>query len=162
MDFKTFKKKITSRILWCNILAMVIVVIVLLVCVKCGLDNYTHHGEEIVVPDVTNKSSEHARRLLNEAGLSVAVADTGYIKDIPADFILEQKPEAGAKVKASHIINLTVNATRTPTLTMPDIVQNCSLREATAKLKSMGFKLGATQLISGEKDWVYGVLVVGK
>jgi hypothetical protein len=45
---------------------------------------------------------------------------------------------------------------------MPDIIDNSSLREATARLKMLGFNVGTPKYISGEKDWVYGVLCRGK
>ena len=31
-----------------------------------------------------------------------------------------------------------------------------------ARLKALGFKVGQPQFVTGEKDWVYGVLVNGK
>jgi hypothetical protein len=65
-------------------------------------------------------------------------------------------------VKSGRIIYLTVNALKTPTITLPDIIDNSSLREAMAKLTAMGFKLAMPQFVPGEKDWVYGVLVGGK
>ena len=37
------------------------------------------------------------------------------------------------------------------------MVDNCSLREAVARLRAAGFKLTAHDTISGEKDWVYSV-----
>ena len=65
-------------------------------------------------------------------------------------------------VKSGHVIYLTLNALTTPTLTLPDIVDNSSLREAMAKLTALGFKVAMPQFVPGEKDWVYGVLVRGK
>jgi beta-lactam-binding protein with PASTA domain len=74
---------------------------------------------------------------------------------------LEQSPEPGECVKSGHIIYVTINSPHSPTITLPDVIDNSSLREAMAKLTSMGFKLGTPQYISGEKDWVYGILVRG-
>ena len=45
---------------------------------------------------------------------------------------------------------------------MPDIADNSSLREAQAKLKAMGFKLGPVEYIPGDKDWVYAVKCRGR
>ena len=50
-----------------------------------------------------------------------------------------------------------MNASHTPTITVPDIVDNSSLREAMAKLSAMGFKLTQPEYVPGEKDWVYGL-----
>ncbi len=161
MSFKTIYRKIFSKILWLNILAMVIVLILAVVAVAVALDRYTRHGEAIRVPNVTRMSMLDARRTLAEAGLPVEVTDTGYVKDLPKDCILEQKPAAGTRVKEGHVIALIVNASSTPTLALPDIIQNCSLREAVARLRSMGFRVGDTQYVRGERDWVYGITVDG-
>ena len=65
-------------------------------------------------------------------------------------------------MKSGHVIYVTINASHTPTLTLPDIIDNSSLREAMAKLSAMGFKLTPPQFVPGEKDWVYGVVVKGQ
>ena len=49
-----------------------------------------------------------------------------------------------------------------PTMAIPDIADNSSLREAQARLKAMGFKLGPVQYVAGDKDWVYGVKCQGR
>ena len=90
------------------------------------------------------------------------VTDTGYVKTLPPGCILEQSPAPGARVKSGHGISVTINATSSPTITLPDVIDNCSLREAMAKLTAMGFKLGQPEFIAGEKDWVYGILVKGR
>ncbi len=157
-----FFGKFRSWFLWGNLLAMAVLLLVLLFAVKIGLDRYTHHGEYIEIPDVSKKSMLDARKILVGVGLEIEVTDTGYVKELPADVVLEQNPMAGAKVKAGHTVSLIVNALNTPTLVVPNLVDNCSLREAVARLKAMGFKVGNTRFVHGEKDWVYGVLVDGR
>lgn len=157
-----FFKKFKSWYLWGNLLAMALVVVLLCAGIKFGLDIYTRHGEEIVVPDVRHKLSADAKYLLTEAGLKVVVSDTGYVKKLPEDCVLQQMPDAGAKVKKGRVVYLTVNSSNTPRLTIPDIIDNCSLREAMARLTAMGFKLGQPKFVTGEADWVYGILVRGR
>ncbi|MBR5697129.1 MAG: PASTA domain-containing protein [Prevotella sp.] len=162
MKTSEFFGKFKSGYLWGNLLAMAVVVVLLIVGVKYALDVYTHHGESLTVPSVKHKKYKDAERILDDLGLVVVVSDTGYVKTLPPDVILEQSIEAGEKVKSGRIIYLTVNALKTPTITLPDIIDNSSLREAMAKLTAMGFKLAMPQFVPGEKDWVYGVLVGGK
>ena len=131
-----FFNKFKSWFLWGNLLAMALVIVLLSVGVKFGLDLYTHHGEEVIVPNVLRKSSTDAQRLLTQAGLNVMVVDTAYAKTMPEDCVLQQVPDGGAKVKSGRTIYLTVNSSRTPTRTIPDII--------------------------GEADWVYGILVNGR
>ena len=138
------------------------VVVLLCLGVKFGIDLYTHHGEEIAVPDVRHKAFSDASSVLEDVGLKVVVKDTGYVKTLAPDCILDQTPAPGEKVKSGRIVYVTINSPHTPTLTLPDVIDNSSLREAMAKLTSMGFKLGAPEYVAGERDWVYGITVKGR
>ena len=162
MTSSEFFNKFKSKYLWGNLFAMGVVVALLCVGVKFGIELYTHHGEAILIPDIRYKSFADAERILDDAGLQIEVTDTGYVRNLPPDCILEQSPVSGERVKAGRVIYVTINSDHTPTLTIPDVIDNSSLREAMAKLTAMGFKLGAPQYIPGEEDWVYGILVKGK
>lgn len=162
MTLSGFANKLKSIYLWGNLFAMLIVAVLLGVGVKTGIDYYTHHGEAISIPDIKHKSFDDAEHILSNLGLIVQVSDTGYVKTLPAGCILEQSLAPGLKVKSGRIIYVTINSAHSPTITIPDVIDNCSLREAMAKLSAMGFKLGTPQYIAGEQDWVYGILVKGK
>ncbi|MBQ0074301.1 MAG: PASTA domain-containing protein [Prevotella sp.] len=157
-----FISKLTGRFLWLNLLAMAVVVILLVIGAAVAMDVYTHHGESIAIPDVRKHSYESSVKVLEDLGFEVVVNDTGYVKTLPPGTILEQIPQPGTHVKSGRVIYLTINALDSPTLALPDLIDNSSMREAMAKLKSMGFKLGTPQLVPGEKDWVYGILADGK
>src|SRR5574344_29742 len=157
MTSDEFISKFKSSYLWGNILAMFAVVICLAIGVKFGLDFYTHHGEGIVVPNVKGDTYDQAVQILEERGLKVEVNDSGYNRRLPADCILEQTPSRGCIVKSGHTIYVTVNSPHSPMLTVPDLIDNSSLREAQAKLTSMGFSLLEPEYVRGEKDWVYGI-----
>lgn len=157
-----FINKFKSTYLWGNLAAMVVVVMLLCVGVKFGIDLYTHHGEAIHVPDIRHKSFADAERILEDAGLQIEVTDTGYVRTLPPDCILEQTPGVGETVKSGHVIYVTINSDHSPHITIPDVIDNSSLREAMAKLTAMGFKLGPPQYVPGEADWVYGILVKGR
>lgn len=157
-----FFGKFLSKTLWGNLAAMFLIVVGLIFGVKYGIELYTHHGEEIVVPNIKHKLFKDAERILDDLNLEIVVVDTGYVKTLPPDCVLDQSIEAGHKVKSGRVIYVTINASHTPTLTLPDIIDNSSMREAIAKLTALGFKVGTPQFIAGEKDWVYGVVVNGK
>lgn len=148
--------------LWGNLLAMALVIVGLALGFKFAIDIYTHHGEAVTIPNLTHKTFDDADHILSELGLDMVVSDTGYIKTLPPGCILEQYPAPGERVKPGRTIFVTINATQTPTITLPDVIDNCSLREAMAKLTAMGFKLNPPKFVPGEKDWVYGILVNGK
>jgi len=162
MNAKEFTKKVFSRFLILNLLAMAVVVVLLCVGVYYGLDIYTHHGEGIEVPNLNGMRFDRAYMLLQEKKLNIVVSDSGYNKTKPADCILAQIPGYGQKVKEGHTIYVTVNSPLSPTFAIPDIVDNSSYREAAAKLTAMGFRLLPPEYITGEKDWVYGILCRGR
>ena len=162
METKTFIHKRFSKYLIFNLLAMLIVVVLVAVALSFGSAIYTQHGKEISVPEVLNKRFEDAEKIMETAGLQIAVSDTGYNRLLPPGCILHQTPAAGQKVKNGRIIYVSINSSKKPTLVVPDIIDNSSLREATARLKILGFKVGEPRMIAGEKDWVYGILCRGK
>jgi beta-lactam-binding protein with PASTA domain len=162
MSTKDFFNKLFSRYLMYHLLAMAVVVVLLCVGVKFGLDLYTHHGEGIPVPDVKGLSFDKASQKLTDLGLAIVVSDSGYNKQMPADAVLAQTPGRGQRVKQGHIVYVTVNSPSSPTFAIPDVVDNSSYREAEAKLVAIGFKLEPPQQVEGEKDWVYGILCRGR
>ena len=162
MTASEFFGKFKSKYLWGNLAAMALVIVVLLMGAKIGIGIYTHHGEAIVIPNIVHKKYANAANVLDQLGLRIEVSDTGYVKTLPPGCILEQNPGPGERVKAGHVIYVTINASHTPTLTLPDIIDNSSLREAMAKLTARGLKLTPPQFVPGEKDWVYGVVVGGR
>lgn len=162
MTFKEFWNGMRSGYLVKNLIAMLVVVILLLASTWIGLYFYTRHGESISVPDLEGKQVNDARYILERAHLQMVVSDSGYNKKMPPGSVLSQFPVAGSRVKDGRIIYIVINSLSSPTIPLPDIADNSSLREAEVKLKIMGFKLGAVEYVDGEKDWVYSVKAGGK
>ena len=162
MRTKEFFGKFCSKFLFWNLIAMALVVILLVVGVNYGLDWYTHHGESIRVPNIEGMRITKAREMMEECGLEIVVTDSSYNKRLPADCVLTQSPGAGLTVKSGHTIYVTINSSNSPSVAIPDVVDNCSYREAEAKLISLGFKVLPPQYVTGEKDWVYGVSCNGR
>ena len=126
------------------------------------LNFYTHHGETIAVPDLRGQRTEVAMRKLEALGMRGEVVDTGYNPRELADVILDQDLEPGYQVKVNRLIRLTVNAASPRPVTLPDIADNCSLREAKMRLEILGFRLTPIRRIRGDLDWVYAVEARGK
>lgn len=162
MESKEFFGKFLSKYLWGNLLAMALTVVLICVGVKYGLDIYTHHGEGVPVPNLTGMDFNRAADLLERNGLRIVVSDSGYNKRMPAECVLAQSPGEGTNVKQGHTIYVTVNSPSSPTVAIPDIIDNSSVREATAKLTALGFKLLEPQIVIGERDWVYGIVSRGR
>lgn len=156
-----FFKKIFSLRLWGNLGLMLLVIILLCLGLKFGIDLYTRHGVEIRVPDLRTKDYADAEHILEGMGLQVQVSDTGYVKSLPPDCILDMRPEPGQKVKPGRVIYVTINSSHARLLTMPDIIGNSSYRQARLQLLAMGFKQVLTEYVPGEKEWIYGLKANG-
>ncbi len=162
MKTKEFFGKFVSAYLLGHLAGMAVFIVLVCFGVKYGLEWYTHHGEGIEVPNLENMLYANAHTLLDQKGLNIMVTDSGYNKKLPANCILAQNPGEGTKVKAGHTVYVTVNTPSSPTFPIPDVVDNCSYREAMAKLTAMGFKLLPPKKVPGEKDWVYGIISRGR
>ena len=162
MTVKEFYQRITGRYLWGNLLAMLLTLVVVIVGVFVFLNFYTHHGETIAVPNLRGQRTEVAMRKLEALGMRGEVVDTGYNPRELADVILDQDLEPGYQVKVNRLIRLTVNAASPRPVTLPDISDNCSLREAIMRLEILGFRLTPIRRIRGDLDWVYAVEARGK
>ena len=158
-DFFSFKK---NRAFWLNLIAMPIVVLAIIFGVLHWLDDYTHHGQSIIVPNVKGLPFKQAEAEFNKKNLKAVVIDSNFVKGMPAGAVLEQKPSSGAKVKTGRTVYLTINTAEMPRVAIPDIIDNSSYRQAEARLRALGFKLTAPEIISGEKDWVYAVKYMEK
>lgn len=147
--------------LWKNVLAMIIVVALFIIGAYWASIIYTRHGEEITTPNLCNLTTEQALDRLEALGLIGEVRDSVYNRSLAPGLVCAQSVEAGDKVKQGRIIYLTINSDKADCLTLPDIADNSSYREATAKLVALGFTLTAPEYIEGEKDWVYAVKCKG-
>ena len=158
-EFFSFKE---NKYLWWNVIAMIVLTGLLIFLVLKGIDVYTQHGKSVLVPSLKGMNEEEAQVMLKNRGLDCAVVDSGYDKNKPSGCILEQNPSDGQHVKKGRTIYLTINSLTMPMQTIPDVADNSSVRQATAKLISAGFLLTANESIPGQLDWVYGIKYNGR
>lgn len=155
------KKKGLKRVV-INLLAMLAVVVIVPTVVLVWLDCYTNHGESCVVPDICGMQLDDAKELLRGRNLDLEIVDYKYKKGAAENEVVEQRPVAGAKVKEGRKIMLVMSSLNKPMVSLPSVTDNCSLREAEARLKASGFVISNVLYQDGEKDWVYSVLCDGK
>lgn len=148
--------------LWKNVLAMLIVLALFVYGAYYASNKYTLHGEEVAVPDLTGLTVQQAMERLDALHLYGEVRDSVYKRELAPGLVCSQTQHAGNYVKVGRTVGLTVNSDQAPTLVLPDVADNMSVREATAKLRSMGFTVGEPEYIDGEKDWVYSVKYNGR
>ncbi len=159
---KNFFRKLFGPIIWVNLLAMLVVAVGLVYGVKLWLDYYTRHGQTIEVPNVVGKTPLDALAVLQMCGLRTEIADSSYNSKLPAGIILLQRPRAGSQVKEGREIHLTINSRTAPTMVIPDIAGNSSVREAQVLLQELGFKIGNVEYVDGDAGWVYGIKCNGR
>lgn len=162
VTFKEFFSFKSNRFFWLNLVAMIIVVIAIALGTLQWLDNYTRHGEAVVVPNVKGLPMRQAENEIYKQSLKAVAIDSSYVKGMPPGAILEQNPAGGSKVKEGRTVYLTINMDSAPKVSVPDIMDNSSLRQAEAKLRALGFRVTEPEYISGEKDWVYSVTYKGR
>lgn len=159
---KEFLKAFFSGKVALNFLATILLLAALLAGGYYSLNYYTNHGDKVEVPNVKKKTYKAAKHEMSKLGLEIQVTDTMYLKNLPADIILDQVPAPGKSVKPGRVIYVVINAGHSPVFAIPEIVDNSSAREAKAKLQALGFKRVELQFIPGEKEWVYGLKSDGK
>ena len=152
-------KKSTKKIILINLAAMIVVVIAAPLLTLNWLDSYTMHGKAIEVPDICGLTLDEGAKRLGDKTLGYEIVDYKYQKDAAENEILEQRPAGLSKVKKGRKIHLTLPSSKEPTMALPDVIDNCSLREAEARLRAAGFKLTENITIKGEKDWVYSIMM---
>ena len=114
------------------------------------------------MPDVCGMQLEEAKELLRKSNLDLEIIDYKYKKGAAENEVVEQMPVANARVKQGRKIMLTMSSKSKPVAAIPSVIDNCSLREAEARLKAAGFVIADVVTIEGEKDWVYAVKYNGR
>lgn len=159
---KKKNKKKTLKLVAINLLAMLAVVVVIPAITLAWLNCYTNHGESCRVPDICGMQLDEAKELLRKQNLDLEIVDYKYKKGAAENEIVEQRPLANSFVKEGRKIMLVMSSLNKPIVTLPSVKDNCSLREAEARLKSSGLVVAGVLYQDGEKDWVYSVLCDGK
>lgn len=118
----------------------IVVTIVLLIIASFVLKLYTQHGKEIEMPDYIG---QNGNELLNErtADFIFVVRNTIYDKDKPEGTVVEQDPYPGEFVKKHRKVYLTLSSPVPPTVEMPQLAGDITLRQAITILEDSGLEL---------------------
>lgn len=163
MGLKSYFKGRSGMMFWINVLLMFVLLVGFPVLGLQFLGSYTHHGEKVEVIDVVGQNVYEAEMALSSLGLEAVVADSTYQRDMPAGVIVRQVPKAGNEIKSGRIVYLTKNLDHEPLVVLPDLVGNCSRREAEAQLRSLGFRLTEDEEVEDEpKGLVVGIKQNGR
>ena len=139
-------KFITSRPLWQNILFALILVFLLLFLFLQSLNLVTRHGTTMVIPTVTGKSYEEAKKILEAQGFEVQLQDSIYNDTAKPLSVLRQFPDAEEVVKVNRTVYLTINRAVAPDIEMPNL-EGLTFRSAEIALKQYNLRLEDTTYV---------------
>ncbi len=136
-------KFLTTRPLWVNILAAIVLSAALIFGALQLLGSLTRHGEFLKVPAVLKKSTPEAVRQLKELGFEVLITDSVYVDSMPRGIVLKQIPDGNSLVKVNRTVILVVNRVTLPMVDVPAL-QGKSLSYALELLRRSHLTLGDT------------------
>ena len=109
---------------------------------------YVNHGDKLAVPNVLGLTIEHARNMVDSAGLEPVDSDTRPDRQAPIGTVLAQNPEPGAQVKQGRRVYLTISGGELLVSVPP--LRGLSTRDAKFTLERNGLQLGAINYASSE------------
>lgn len=156
-----FLKAFISWKLWLSILLGFGLVAGLWIFTFRYLDQYTQHGVEVEVPDLSELSVQEAMKLLEEKNLKYEVDSVKFTEDYPPYAILDFYPKEGSRVKPGRRIFIKSNPRTWAPVELPNLV-NKSKRLAFTQLNMRGFVLGDTIYVKdAARDAVLAVMYQG-
>lgn len=158
-----FLKALTTWQLWASILIMGIAGFGLYHFIfKIWLDAYTHHGEEIEIPDLAEMDIRQAIKTLDKLDLTYEIDSVRFDSTKAPYSILDFYPQKGFKVKEGRKIFIKSNPKTWRPVALPDIIGK-SKRLAFTQLKLAGLAVGDTIYEPDlAKDAVLRVMYQGK
>jgi beta-lactam-binding protein with PASTA domain len=136
-------KFLTTKPLWVNIVAGIVLLLLILLLFLGSLALLTRHGKTMKIPAVTGMSFAEAKKTLETQGFEVQIQDSVYFDTMPPLQVVKQFPESDDLVKVNRTVYLTINRAEAPFINMPNLV-SMSFRTADMMLKQYGLKLEDT------------------
>lgn len=130
-----------NKWIWGNLIGAAVFLVVVFLGAGILLNVITRHGKTVQAPDFTNLSVAQADSVAAEAGVSVKVVDSVFVRRLGAGLVYRQIPAPGATVKRGRSIFLTINSVVPRKVVMPNLY-GYSASEAMAELQNRGLNLG--------------------
>jgi len=162
MIWKDFWKKSFIGFAIKNMLAVVLVTIFLIGLTFWGINRYTEHGIEEIVPDLRGAYVEEAEILLKVQGLYPQVIDSVYVRNKRLGTIIEQTPQPNSAIKRNRPVYLIVNSREIRQIPLPGVIEFSS-RQAEAILITSGINVESIEYAPSEyKDLVIDIKYKGE
>jgi len=135
-----------SRTFFIQLALSILGTVILVWIATLFLGFFTHHGEEITVPDLTGLKIEELDDYLSERHLDYEIIDSVYDSKGKKSTVISQDPYANSKVKSGRKIYITVIAKLPERTVMPDL-KDLTLRQTIAVLETYGLKVGKLEYV---------------
>ncbi len=159
----SLRSYISSKIFFKQVGIAFVIILVLVFLVLNMLSFVTNHGQEIAVPNLSNKSLEEVETQLDALNLNYVVLDTmDYNKEFNPYTVVLQDPKAGTKVKKHRKIYVKINSATYTYVVLPNLIEK-TFRQAEPTLRVLGLELGkVTYKPYLGKDMVLEMQINGK
>ncbi len=104
-DLWTF---VRSKKMWINIGIMILISILLVWMVLFWLDNFTRHGQKLLIPDYTEKPIELAMEDAEDRSFEIVVSDSVFFVGEEGGIIKRQNPQSGSQAKQGRKIYVAI------------------------------------------------------
>ena len=141
MKLSNIYSYITRHLLLRNLILAFILFLIIIFLIFKWLKVYTRHNQAFSVPDLTGMTIKEAQDVLARKKLKCVLFDSVYVNEFERGTVVDQHPAPNFIVKKKRKIFLTINSVNPEKIVMPDLV-NLTLRQALAKLKSCGLRVG--------------------
>ena len=111
MDTKSIISFFTSRQFWKNFAFIALFLIACIWLTFAWLRSYTHHGEQLELPDYVGQNIDEIADRVSDDGFRITVLDSVYLVGKPGHMIIQQNPPAGSKVKENRNVYVTITKT---------------------------------------------------
>ena len=139
-----------------NIFFIAVFLIFLLFALLIFLNVFTRNNQSIEVPNLVGKSIVQFDEKLFEMDLKYMIVDTAnFNPNYNIGSVLDQEPNAGARVKRGRKVYLTLNSSDFKEVKLPKI-SGLTLRQARNIIESLGFKFGKIEYVD---DIAYNVVI---
>ena len=134
-------KFIFSKVFFLNLLIALLITAGLLWLVVSYLDNFTNHGEQVLVPNVLGKKTEELDTALIDKGFEYIIIDSIFDRKRPKGIVVDQSPSPDYFVKEGRKLYLTINARTIKKITIKEEMTDLSLKDAMERLQSYGVQV---------------------
>lgn len=138
----TLKEYLKSKVFGTQLLLAIALLAVIGYLFMHWLTFTTHHGHEIIVPDLRKMTEQQVEDAVDELNLEYVLLDSvDYNSQFPKHTVVEQDPLPGSKVKVNRKIYIKINSSGFTMVRIPNLIEK-TYRQAVPTLKSLGLEEG--------------------